>query len=370
MTLKARNADYTREYNRKTFLGILRKKPMSRAELARTTGLTRAATSLIVEDMVYQGLLAELPPQSVGRGRSAIPLAVKKDCYYALGVDLARKGCSVGLCDFGGSLLEGVTIGGPNTPLGEIVSALERIMKTVDPGKLLGVGVSAPGPLDQEQGKLLNPPRFDRWHGVCISRLLSEALGIPAYLEHDACALAQHQLQTGQSQNFMLLFVESGIGAAIMSDGQLLGNSRFFTGELGHTTIRFDGRQCECGNRGCLETYAGIPRLLEGTSFSSWQELVDRQEHDPEARRLLEQEATYLSAGMINLLNLIPVDTIYLSGEISYRPEKLAQLMLREIQTKALNRSKTDIHIYPSNPHPHVGIMAAAEVVFSRFLRV
>lgn len=368
MAQKPRNADYTKEYNRKSVLRILRHNAMSRAELARATGLTRAATSLIVEDLLNLGIVTELAPQSVGRGRSATPLALRPDCYYALAVDLARKGCSVGLCDMAGNLLQQRKI--PDQDNLAIIAELKRLLELVNREKVLGIGISSPGPLDCENGRILNPPRFERWHGVEISRLLSEALDMPAYLEHDVCALALHQLETGQSQNFMLVFVDIGIGAAIMSGGRLLGNSKYFTGELGHTTIRFDGRLCECGNRGCLETYASIPALLEGSEFSNWDDLIDHVGNNPNATHLLDQEAVYLSAGLINLLNLIPVDTIYLAGDICYRYELLAQRLQREIRAKALDRSKGNIKIYPSSQDPNVGVLAAADVVFSRFFTV
>ena len=265
MTQKPRNADYTKEYNRKAVLSMLRRSSMSRAELARATGLSRAATSLIAEELLKDGIVMELPPQSVGRGRSATPLAVRADSYYALAVDLARKSCSVGLCDMSGHLLQFRAFPDQDGLLDLIIEALRRMAQSVDKSKILGIGISSPGPLDCEGGKILNPPQFDRWHGVEISAILSQALDLPAYLEHDVCALALHQLEMGHSRNFMLVFVDIGIGAAIMSDGELVGNSRYFTGEVGHTTIRFDGRQCACGNRGCLETYASIPALLEGS---------------------------------------------------------------------------------------------------------
>ena len=97
MPQKARNADYTKEYNQKAVLRHLRRQAMSRAELARATGLTRAGTSLIVEELLKRDIVAELAPQSVGRGRSATPMALRSDSFYALAVDLARKGCTVGL---------------------------------------------------------------------------------------------------------------------------------------------------------------------------------------------------------------------------------------------------------------------------------
>ena len=369
MTQKPRNADYTKEYNRKAVLSMLRRSSMSRAELARATGLSRAATSLIAEELLKDGIVMELPPQSVGRGRSATPLAVRADSYYALAVDLARKSCSVGLCDMSGHLLQFRAFPDQDGLLDLIIEALRRMAQSVDKSKILGIGIRSPGPLDCEGGKILNPPQFDRWHGVEISAILSQALDLPAYLEHDVCALALHQLEMGHSRNFMLVFVDIGIGAAIMSDGELVGNSRYFTGEVGHTTIRFDGRQCACGNRGCLETYASIPALLEGSGFRDWFDLIDHAD-DPEAQKLLDQEAVYLSAGLINLLNLIPVDSIYLAGDICCRHELLIGRLQREISAKALYRGRNDARILPVADTPNMGVLSAAEVVFSRFFTV
>lgn len=366
MTQKPRNADYTREYNRKAVLRILRRQAMSRAELARATGLTRAAASLIVEELLNAGVVTELAPQSAGRGRSATPLALRPDSYYALAVDLARKGCTVGLCDIGGNLLQCRELPEQSDMTDAIAGALASLLESVDRHKVLGIGISAPGPLDCENGRILNPPRFERWHGMDIGKRLSDALGLPAYLEHDVCAMALHQQSTGQSRNFMLLFIDIGIGAAIVSGGELLGN---FTGELGHTTIRFDGRLCACGNRGCLETYASIPALLEGSGFRDWFDLIDHAD-DPEAQKLLDQEAVYLSAGLINLLNLIPVDSIYLAGDICCRHELLIGRLQREISAKALYRGRNDTRILPVADTPNMGVLSAAEVVFSRFFTV
>ncbi|MBQ2927481.1 MAG: ROK family transcriptional regulator [Oscillospiraceae bacterium] len=370
MAQKPRNADYTKEYNRKAAVRILRRNAMSRAQLARATGLTRAATSLIVEELVKDGIVTELTPQSVGRGRSATPLALRADCYYALAVDLSRTGCSVGLCDIAGNLLQSRKIPDQKHLVEAIIAELRAMLETVERSKVLGIGISSPGPLDCQNGRILNPPQFECWHGVEISKYLSEGLDMPAWLERDVCALALHQLEKGQSHNFMLLFVGIGIGAAIMSGGKLLGHCGYFTGELGHTTIRFDGRLCKCGNRGCLETYASIPALLENTEFSGWKELMDQVEENADASRLLDQEAVYLSAGLTNLLNLIPVDTIYLAGDICYRYELLARRLQREIQSRVLDQSKGPIRIYPSVQDDNIGILAAAEVVFSRFLTV
>ena len=133
---------------------MLRRSSMSRAELARATGLSRAATSLIAEELLKDGIVMELPPQSVGRGRSATPLAVRADSYYALAVDLARKSCSVGLCDMSGHLLQFRAFPDQDGLLDLIIEALRRMAQSVDKSKILGIGISSPGPLDCEGGKI------------------------------------------------------------------------------------------------------------------------------------------------------------------------------------------------------------------------
>ena len=141
MTQKPRNADYTREYNRKAVLRILRRQTMSRAELARATGLTRAAASLIVEELLNAGVVTELAPQSAGRGRSATPLALRPDSYYALAVDLARKGCTVGLCDIGGNLLQCRELPEQVDMMDAITGALASLLETVNKRKVLGLSL-------------------------------------------------------------------------------------------------------------------------------------------------------------------------------------------------------------------------------------
>lgn len=365
-----RNADYTREYNRKNILRHLRKAPMSRAELARTTGLSRANITLIADEMLEAGYLRELPPQSVGRGRSAIPLALRPGALYALGVQISRNGYSVGLVDLAGQVLASRNIPENRDIVNAIVDNLENLSHLVDRKDILGIGVTSPGPVDRDTGEILNPPRFARWHSVRIGGILEDALHLKTYLEQDVRALSMRQLAMGSAQNFILLSVDDSIGAGLVTNGRLAGMTRHFTGELGHTTIHFDGRLCECGNRGCLETYAGINRLLEGSEYPSWKVLIDHVNQDLEARRLLDLEAAYLASGILNLINLVPVDTVLLTGEIVYGNDLLASRIQREIEAKALFRRQYPIRVRPAMQENHAAVMAAAEVVFHEHLTI
>ena len=193
-----RNAEYTKEYNRKLILRILRKNPISRAEIARLTGLTRASVSLIATELLMEGKIKELKPVSGQRGRMPTPLAICSDAGYAVGIYLNRNGCTVGIVDISDSILVQERIrlqrGSREENLEGLRCAIERLIESsnVAREKIWGIGISAPGPLDGEKGEILNPPMFDLWHNAPIGPWLSEKTGLPVFLENNATCLASY----------------------------------------------------------------------------------------------------------------------------------------------------------------------------------
>lgn len=172
------------------------------------------------------------------------------------------------------------------------------------------------------------------------------------------------------SSNFLLLLVDSGVGSGVISKGKVLKGMGYFTSELGHTTIRYDGRPCDCGNIGCLEEYAAIPKLLAGTGFHSWKEVVDALDSNLEAVHLLEQEAEYLSAAIVNLTNLVRIDSVLLAGDLLYGAERIIPLIERRVNQRCLRLGGKAIQVYPSASVPGIRILAAADVAFDRLLQV
>lgn len=377
MSIIARNADYTKEYNRKLVLRLLRYQPLSRAEIARRTGLTRASTSLIASELLSDGLVREMSPVANPRGRTSTPLQLCPEAMYVIGIYLNRDGCSAGLVDAGGRILASSEVrmadrGGRLEPLRQAVGKLS-CMEGVPRDRLMGIGISAPGPLDGESGRILNPPRFDLWHQVEIGPLLQEATGLPVFLANNATCLASYHCgrpEGNGSSNFLLLLVDSGVGSGVISKGKVLKGMGYFTSELGHTTIRYDGRPCDCGNIGCLEEYAAIPKLLAGTGFHSWKEVVDALDSNLEAVHLLEQEAEYLSAAIVNLTNLVRIDSVLLAGDLLYGAERIIPLIERRVNQRCLRLGGKAIQVYPSASVPGIRILAAADVAFDRLLQV
>jgi len=378
MARNARNAEYTKLYNRKLFLRLLRNGPLSRAQIARRMGLTRAATSLIAEELLKENLVEERAATASKRGRTPIPLALRRGAFYAGAVYLNRTGCRIGIVDMNGSVLcqkELLLERSGTEKLDILCRELEGLISQsgISRDKLVGVGISAPGPLDGESGTILNPPRFRIWHQTEICGHLQHKLRCPVYLENNASCLARYNLGKPEacgSEDFLLLLVDSGVGSGVISGGRVLKGAGYFTGELGHTSIDFRGRQCSCGNIGCLEAYAAVEHLLEGSRFESWKQMIDALPADREASRLLILEAEYLAAGIVNLSHTVSIDTVLLAGDILYGAQMLAPLLEQRVNRLTMRSATLPVRVLPACTGADMKLLAAADVAFGRFLSI
>ena len=379
MIRATRNAEYTKEYNRKMFLRLLRVEPMFRAEIARRMGLTRAATSLIADELLSEGLIRETVSTEKRMGRTPVPLMISAEAGYAVGVYLNRDGCTAGIVNMCGQLLTKKRIrfdsGMKQDKVTTMLDTIQELIRECNLPweKIVGVGVSAPGPLDGESGRILHPPRFDLWHYTDIGPMLQESLNLPVYLENNASCLARYnhgKPEAGGSEDFLLLLVDSGVGSGVVSHGKVLKGAGYFTSELGHSSINYRGRRCACGNVGCLEAYASMPNLLKDTEFETWKELIDEQLASERARKVLRQEAEYLAAGIVNTAHMVSIDTVLLAGEIYYGAEYFGPIVEEIVNSRMLRRDILPIRVLPSCSSPDATVLAAADVAFGRFLMV
>lgn len=378
-TKPARNAEYLKEYNRKKFLSLLRRNPMSRADVSRELGITRAATSLIADALMEEGLVRELPPEKLGttRGKPSNPLALEPDSLYAVGISLKRGTSTAGVVDICGNVLCTTEIKVHQD--GDQIYILERTVRTlveqagIPWEKLVGVGISAPGPLDGENGTILNPPDFPLWQNLRVSEPLEKSLGVPVFLENDASSFARYQLgkpETHGSEDFLLLMIKNGVGSGVISRGKLLKGAGYFTTELGHCTIAYNGRPCSCGNRGCLETYAGMEQLLADTPYDTWQQVVDRSRVNSDASALLAEEFDYLAAAICNLATIVPIDTVLMAGDLAYHAQDTSPLLEQKVNRQLLRRNTLPIRVYPAYMGQEPAVNAAADIAFGRYLLV
>lgn len=319
--MNATNANLMKEKNRRLILDIIRKKECSRADISKETSLTKAAVSIIVDDLIRMGAVEEYKAEETTVGRRPILLKIKPDFMYAVGVNLTRSYGEMGLVDVSGNVLweKRFHIFPKEDSFSEIKAIYTELLKetSVPNEKIYGVGVSAPGPLDVESTTILNPVNFEGWHYENIGLRLKKLLKKEIYLENVAGSSALCEKYFGTAKNmedFLLLKVDEGIGSGIVKAGCLLREAS----EIGHTSISFDGIKCDCGNCGCVERYASIPAILKDTPYKKWADAVDSGDSS-----LIKKEAQYLSSALINAINLFGFESIFLDGDITYKAEML-----------------------------------------------
>ena len=319
----ATNAASMRDSNRKLILNLLRLEPMARADLAERTNLTRASITLIVDELISEGLVEEANIiESVALGRKRTRLVLCHNARFAFGVSLHRRRCYVGVADLYGDVTEETDFATEGCSWSQITDRIVKEISSIKARsgipdeKILGIGISAPGPVDYIEGRILNPHNFGDWKDIPICSILTERTGYTALLERDSAARTLEERFFGaakDSSNFMLVQIGGGVGAGVMTRDKLYRGSRGLGTEMGHMSISMDGPECSCGNRGCLEAYLNISHFLADSRFESWRELID-ESGAPDAQILLDRAAGWLSAAFINAFNLYDIERILLVG--------------------------------------------------------
>lgn len=395
----ASNQQQSRISNQLMILKVLRHQPMSRADLARASGLTRAAITSLANQLLKRNLIRETKTNSARAGRKPTLLIINPQYAWIIALNLSRNGHHIGLADFSGQIIISRDIPDlkPDNLTTLIPQAIHELLEqSGDPARpVSGLGITAPGPLVRTQGKIIDPPDFTQWHLVPVVDLLRSCIREPIYLENNAAAAAMAEYFQGTAANyrhFLVLTVDSGIGGGLYLSGQPYQGAGGFGQEIGHMTIDWQGRHCACGHQGCLERYASVPAILaegkrrwmlwqqncEKTSSQmlkngiltntsapeSWPDLMDRvMAGDPLAGRLLDLEAEYLAAGLINLRNFLEIDAVILSGELTYKPAALLECLRSRLSARAMTRNTQEMKIEASKLDQSAGLTAAAALV-------
>ena len=240
--------------------------PLSRADLARLTGLARVTVSDVVADLLDSGLVIELGVRpGTHMGKPATLVGVNLAGGFVVCLDLSGDAVLRGaLVDLAGSrvrttevALDGATGQGA---VDKTITLARHLIKT-SPGRVLGIGVGTPGVVSVD-GVVRRAPNLG-WIDVDLRAELEEAVGYPAYVANDAdtAALAEDTFGEGSGSGLLLVEIGYGVGAGILLDGSLLRGPDGTAGEIGHITVLADGPECSCGRRGCLEALVAVPRL-------------------------------------------------------------------------------------------------------------
>lgn len=381
MKPKAANHKNLKEINKLAILNNLRKRKLSRAELARVIHLSRAAVSLLTEEMIEEGQIHETGTVRSCAGRRPILLGLRPDYCYTAGVSIARDKTGIGLVDFQGNNLCYMEIDDTGNAYRILDNIAEGIALLVEQlkipyGKLLGIGVISPGPVDTKDGRILKPANFTKWHDIDIIKEVQSRTHIRAFLENNANSIAIAEKSYGcggQFESMIVMTVDTGIGMGVILNNQLFKGGNGFGNEIGHTCVDINGEVCDCGNRGCLELYASRSAVLKSArnispAVESWPAIVDRAiDGDKACMDIIHRQAEYLATAIVNCVNLIDVDAVIMTGDIVYKPDILLSLIRQRVNSQAIARNMRKIPIIISSLPEHSEILCAASVVLEKY---
>jgi predicted NBD/HSP70 family sugar kinase len=304
----------------------------SRGDLVEALRVSPSTVTAVVRRLIEEGvLLEEGVGQSTGGRRPRILRL--KDIDGALAVaELGGKHARVGLCTPGGALrsTEEVPIdiaAGPSEVFGVVSETFARLQAAAAPGQpVLGVGVALPGPVEFPSGRVVGPARMPGWSGVDPADYLSRSFGGvsgPVLVDNDAKAAAIGEYVTRDHESDDMIYVKAGtgIGACLVSDGQIFRGGRGLSGDVTHVRVADSGeRQCSCGSRGCLETVASgaaLARQLASPDMGLHDIIMAVVDGDPAAVTAVRQAGRLLGVALSGLVNFLNPDSVVIGGALS-----------------------------------------------------
>jgi len=373
----------SREINRQIALNLIRAhQPISRADLARLMNVRRGVASLLVSELLDEGLIFEgAVGEAVGRGRRPTFLYIDSRQRCVVGVDVRATRTYIMLTDLMGHQLGAVSSFQTNKDVDVLIQDLARRVKQVlvdykEVGACEGVGVVVPGMVDLAAGRVVHAPTLS-WRDVNLREPLAAAIGIPVQIENSgkACALAQlwaTRSDVVTSGNSVFVSVSDGVGTGIVINGELMRGRHNTAGEFGHVPLSIDGPRCSCGATGCWEAYVSNlatlsryfgrdlsepgPREIEASAFSVEDLIARARAGDAKALAAINSTARYLGLGLASIVNAVDPARIYVGGEITTAWGLIEPIVRSALRERTLTEfgGVTEILVVPAEEHPRL----------------
>jgi len=343
------SSEVVRDINRRIVLNLVRTRhPISRADLARLSGLQRSTISLIIEQLIEENWVMEGPTGRLPRGRRPTFLRLN-DERVIIGVDIRPTQTTVAMADANGKFASQeviATSADPKLTIETLVESVQRIIAGCRKKKVEGIGISLPGRFDQAEGRLLFAPNL-KWRDFDLRTPLVKATGLEVELENaaNACVLAAVWFdRVDDVKNLVVITVSEGIGTGILANGQLVRGLGGMAGEFGHVPLDHDGPVCGCGSRGCWEVYASNRAALRyyfesgsGQDDLSFMDLLSRADHgDTRAIKAVDTMAHYLGRGMRMVVAGLAPERIIVVGDLTRAWHRFGPVIEREVQHQVL----------------------------------
>lgn len=363
MAKNAVNSKYLKKLNRMTILNLIKDhQPVGRQELAHMTGLTPAAITGIIRELLELRLVEERGLGQSNGGRRPMKLVFNGQAGYVIGLEVTRAETITGVADLTNQPTDIKTIDldmtDPERGLPALVNHVNELMRSHG-ANFLGIGIAFPGLLQAKNGIVQRSVNLGPgWNGFPLRQYLIERLGIPVFVENNsnASVLAERWFGGGTNcRDLVYVNLGEGISAGIILDDHILQGFRGYAGEIGHIVMATDGPLCNCGNRGCLEALCGIPALVRQAN----NELPYIADNDPlkalwrirghvaiedigqitapgtYSHKLLQNSAKHIGVAIADIINLYNPQAVFLGGKLAASMTEFGDILTETIATHA-----------------------------------
>ena len=370
----------TRTFNQQLVLrALLDHSPLSRADLARATGLTRTSVGDLVGTLIDDGLIEEVGRGQSSGGKSPILLRVAPDGRHLIGLDLGEAQFSGAVVNLRGEILRSIHLpleGRNGDAAVELVLHLVDALRADDRSHLLGIGVGAPGIIDTSTGTVRWSVNLN-WAELRLGPLLEESFGVPVVVANDSHAAALAELtflRRPRPNNLIVIKVGRGVGAGIILNGQLFQGDGYGAGEFGHISMGSADAPCRCGRAGCLETTTSMRALVDAAgaiepSITDESGLVAAFLAGVTGiRRIVLDAACELGVAVGWLIGVLNVRHVLLVGPVAAFGEDWLGEVRRSARSSVLALLARDTQIEFGHVHDDVVVLGASALLMEQQL--
>lgn len=371
------SSETARHINREIILQLIRsRQPVSRADLARISGLQRSTVSQITEQLIRERWIREGATAQLPRGRRPTLLALNDDLAM-LAADIHPHQVTVAMVDLNGRFLSRSLLplgSDPVRAVAAIVDCMKRLRNDHPKKSLEGIGISLPGRVDQEAQALIFAPNL-HWPKFDIKSAIEKEMRLPVEMENAATACLMSELWFGRMdgvRDAVLVTVSEGIGGGILAGGQIISGRHGLAGEFGHIPIDPSGLRCGCKQFGCWEVFASCTAALryykelqpKGKQLTFHELLSRAEEGDANAVAALAKQARYIGKGLRIVTASLSPELVLIAGDITSAWDRFAPIINKELATLTLAGSPP--RILPTHEGEVARLRGAAALLLQR----
>lgn len=358
--------------------------PRTRAELAQLTGLARSTVASRVDTLMNLGLIAPYGDAVSTGGRPPSLFALNPGARVVVGADIGATHAIAILADLSGAILaeERARLNiteGPETVLGWLTDTIASLL--ANSGRkgteLAAIGIGLPGPVEHSTGRPINPPIMPGWDRYDVPAQVQKSFDVPVLIDNDVniMALGEQRANLPDVPDLMFIKVATGIGAGLISGGQLQRGAQGTAGDLGHVRVPRGGQiRCRCGNEGCLEALAGGPALAAllreaGADTHTSQDVVNLvRAGDTAAIQVMRQAGRDIGDVLATCINLINPSVVVIGGSLAQAGEHILAGIREVVYKRSLPLATEHLRIVPSVSGERAGVLGASVMAISHVL--